>query len=173
VTVVLEEFVRPDGITSNIFLTTTPEVVAECKAYKMAPTTLEDRKTLEHVLGLVMGEPALFIALNDLIHAITVPNMVPGNCGRVVDAIRKLVAPALEPKPGWQVFRETLNFDEAYTTFISEHSKKPRHGELVRIERDATTEILRRTWAIMNRLLEYRKRGNQPLPLAEFPVLKG
>jgi hypothetical protein len=134
---------------------------------------MQEKKDLAEILGLVMREPALFMALNDLIHAVSTPHMTPANCGRVVDGLRKLVAPNMDPKQGWPIFQKTINADELYLTFISEHSKEPRHGGHVRIDGPTTTEIARRTWAIMNRFLEFRKRGNLPLPLADFPVLRG
>jgi hypothetical protein len=172
-TVFFDEFVRPDGTIAPLIFAAPIEILAECKAYKVNPVTLGDKKTLEQILLLVMTEPPLFTVLNDLIQAVALPHVIPANCGRVLDALRKLIAPGTEPKQGWPVFRGTIHVDEAYTTFISEHSKNPRHGELVRYGGHITTEILKRTWIIMNRFLEFRKRGNQPLPLADFPVLKG
>jgi len=139
----------------------------------MNPITKEEKRDLEAILAIVMKEPALFMALNDLIQAVSVPHMTPTNCGRVLDGLRKLVAPGMEPKQGWPIFQQTIQADEPYLTFISELSKKPRHGEHIRIDGITTTEIAKRTWIIMNRFLEFRKRGNQQLPLAEFPLLKG
>src|ERR1035438_8764756 len=65
VTVFFDTFVGPNG-TSSALLFTNPNLVGECTAFKMDPATLEERKTLEKVLSLVMSEPALFMALNDL-----------------------------------------------------------------------------------------------------------
>jgi hypothetical protein len=47
----------------------------------------------------------------------------------------------------------------------------PRHGDPAHIPAITTTEITRRSWKIMNRFFEYKKRDNGPLPLAEFPLL--
>jgi hypothetical protein len=172
VSVIFEEFVGPNGIPSAL-LVTNPHLAGECTAFKMGPVTTQEKKDLGAILGLVMSEPALFMALNDLIHAVSTHHMTPANCGRVVDGLRKLVAPSMDPKQGWPIFRQTINTDELYLTFISEHSKEPRYGGHIRIDGPTTTEIARRTWAIMNRFLEVRKRGNQPLSLTEFPLLKG
>ncbi len=170
--VFFDKFVGPSGIPSDL-LFTNPRLVGECTAFKMNPVTMDEKRDLEKVLAIVMMEPGLFMALNDLIQGVSVPHMTPANCGRVVDALRKLVTPGIEPKQGWPIFQQVVQADEPYLTFISEHSKKPRHGEHVRIDGPTTTEIARRTWIIMNRFLEFRKRGNQPLPPAEFPMLMG
>jgi hypothetical protein len=172
VTVFFDNFIAPNGIQSAL-LFTSPHVVAECTAFKMNPQTQEEKKALSKILGLVMSEPALFMALNDLIQAVSVPHMAPANCGRVIDGLRKLVVPGVEPKQAWPIFQAAIHADAAYLNFISEHSKIPRHGGHIRIDGATTTEISRRTWAIMNRFIELRKRGIQSLPLAEFPLLTG
>ena len=172
VTVFFDEFVGPNGIPSPI-VCINPLLAAECTAFKMGAVTLEEKRNLEAILALVMREPAVFMALNDLIEAISIPHIAATNCGRILDCLRKLVAPGIEPKQGWPIFQKTIQADEAYLSFISEHSKNPRHGEHTRIDGPTTTEIAKRTWIIMNRFLEFRNRGNLPLPLAEFPLLKG
>jgi len=172
VTVHFDQFVGPTGVVHALIFTC-PHVVGECTAFKMNPDTLDEKRELELILTLVMTEPPLFMALNDLIQAASTPHATPTNCGRVLDGLRKLVAPDLEPKKAWPKFQTTIQADEKYLAFISEHSKNPRHGEHTRIDGRTTIEIAKRTWVIMNRFLEFRKRGNQPLPLAEFPLLRG
>jgi hypothetical protein len=170
--VIFEQFVRPDGVLSQLIFTSSPDLVRECTAFRMSPATKEEKKVLEQVLALVMSEPALFMLLNDLVQCISVPHVTPVSCGRVVDGLRKLVAPG-DPRMAWPIFRGAVHVDEAYVTFISEHSKNSRHGEHVRIDGPTTVEIQKRAWVIMNRFLEFRKRGNQQLPLGEFPLLRG
>ena len=172
VTVFLGEFVGPTGTTSALLFSAS-YLASECTAFKMNPSTLEEKQNLSNVLTLVMSEPALFMALNALIEGISIPHMAPINCGRVLDGLRKLVVPGIDAKKAWPVFQATMQVDEAYLAFISEHSKNPRHGENVRIDGPTTMEISKRAWVIMNRFLEFRKRGSLPLPLAEFPLLKG
>jgi hypothetical protein len=172
ISVFFDKFIGPNGVPTDL-LFINPHLVGVCTAFKMNPATIKEKRDLEKILGIVMTEPALFMALNDLIQGASVPHMTPANCGRVVDALRKLVTPGIEPKQGWPIFQQIVQADEAYLTFISEHSKKPRHGEHIRIDGPTTMEIAKRTWIIMNRFLEYRIRGNQPLPLAEFPQLTG
>jgi hypothetical protein len=172
VTVFFDEFVGPNGIPTALIFPN-PDLAPICTSFKMPPNTPEEKKDLETILQIVMSEPALFMALNDLIQGVSTPHMTPVNCGRVVDALRKLVAPGIEPKQGWPVFQATLQADAAYLTFISEHSKEARHGGHIRIDGPTTNEIALRTWAIMNRFLEFKKRGSQPLPQSEFPLLRG
>jgi hypothetical protein len=171
-TVVLDTFVKPDG-TAGPLLFTDAALAAECTAFKMNPVTDDEKKAFGEVMRLVLIEPPLFMALNDLIQAISLPHHGPTNCARVLDGLRNLVAPGLEPKQGWPVFQSTVNADEAYLSFVTGHSKKPRHGDRTFIPGTITTDIAKRTWIVMNRFLEYRKRGNKPLPSAEFPWLKG
>jgi hypothetical protein len=171
--VIFEEYVLPDGAHSKILLNTSPDVLAQVTAFKIPAVTADERKLFEQVLTLVVREPALFMALNDLAETITVPHATAVNCGRVLDAVRNMVAPGAEPKKGWPILRDMLRVDEAYVIFISENSKTHRHGDRTRIDGPTTLEIQKRTWSIMNRFLEFRKQGNQQLPLAEFPLLVG
>jgi hypothetical protein len=69
--------------------------------------------------------------------------------------------------------RDVLNLDLDYLKLISDASTNPRHGVPERAGGLLCSEVVLRTWNVMNRFFEYRKRGNVPLPLAEFPLLKG
>jgi hypothetical protein len=171
-TMYFETFITPDGASLTLMNQNYP-LAGLCTAFRFPPVSPQDRIDFQQVLLLVMGDPALFMALNDLIQANSVPHQAPTNCGRVLDGLRKLITPGSEPKQGWPIFRAAIQADEAYTSFITEHSKLPRHGDRSYISGVITTEIVKRTWIIMNRFLEFRKRGNQPLPLAEFPLLVG
>jgi hypothetical protein len=59
----------------------------------------------DQVFKLVVGEPPLFIALDDLIKSITEPHAAPANCGRVVDRIRRIIAPTLDGPAAWQAMQ--------------------------------------------------------------------
>jgi hypothetical protein len=111
------------------------------------------------------------MALNDLVTANTLPHYSPVTCARTIEGLRHLIAPGLQPKDGWSSLRQNLNIDENYLKFITDHSKGPRHGDPQHIPGAITTDIITRTWVIMNRFLEYRKRGNDALPISEFPML--
>jgi hypothetical protein len=171
-TVYLESFVKPDGTINSIMLQN-PALATHCTFFKFPIVTQDDRVAFEKVLTTVFSEPAVFMALNDLIQANTLPHHGITNCARVLDGLRKLVVPGVDPRPAWPIFQATINADEAYLTFISKHSKNTRHGDRSFITGPITIQVVERTWIIMNRFLEFRKRGNQPLPLAEFPLLMG
>ena len=67
--------------------------------------------------------------------------------------------------------RQNLRIEEAYLKFISTHATGPRHGDRVHIPPDITRELAMRSWVVMNRFLEFKKRGGAPLPASEFPML--
>jgi hypothetical protein len=169
----LDTFVDPEGNTGPIGYVH-HELSAECTAYKAITTTQEDRDALAKIINLVFAiDRGLMYALKDLIEAVTRPNVSPINCGRVMDGLRKIAAPSLAPAAGWRVLQGIVNCDEKYQRFVTDLSTNPRHGDRTMIAGDIAAEAVKRTWIVMNRFLEYRKRGNQPLPLNEFPRLQG
>ncbi len=126
----------------------------------------------DRVLRMILAEPALFLALRDLIDAITQWHRAPVNTARVLDSLRHLIAPGEEPKAGWLKLRDKLQIDEAYLKYVTDHSAPPRHGDPAHIPGTITREVTARAWNVFNRYLEYRKRDNGPLPLGEFPLLR-
>ena len=53
----------------------------------------------------------------------------------------------------------TLRLERSYVDLILDHSKGPRHADRAHISGAICSEIVKRSWKIMNRLLEYLKRG--------------
>lgn len=166
-TVILDTFVKPDGQTLTL-MTTSPHLDALCTAFRLGAAPNPDLTT---VLGIVLKEPALFMAMNDLIVSITLPHHANVNCARAIDGIRNMIAPALPTNKSWEVLRDNLRLAKGYLKLITDTSIPPRHGDRSHIPGSTIMEISRRSWIIMDRFLEFRKRGNQPLPLAEFPLL--
>src|ERR1039458_8620961 len=109
----LHSLIRPDGELTAIRLSD-PSLVGICTAYKLEAKTDEDRKTFANVMLLVFGEPPLFMALNDLTQANAVPHCAPVNCGRVLDGLKKIVAPGVDDKKAWPILRSIVNADEKY-----------------------------------------------------------
>ncbi len=171
-TINLEVFVDPVGPIGYLS-PQNPDLGALCTFLTFPTVTPKDQKTFETALKVVLSEPPLFIALNDLIQANILPHHAPTNCGRVLDSLRKLVAPTVDSKKGWPILQNVVHADAAYMKRVSDLSTNPRHGDRSFISGKDTTESLQRTWAIMNRFLEYRKGGNQSLSLADFPFLLG
>src|SRR5262249_22644868 len=98
------------------------------------------------------------------------PHRSVANCARAMEAATQLVSP-----PGTSRFNSMLNFynhlnlSPDFVKLITEtHRTQGADGELAE---DVRKEITRRSWAVMNRLLEFRKRGSQPLPVSDFPTL--
>jgi len=123
---------------------------------------------------LVVADPALFQALDDLIVSITLPHHSPVNCARAVEGLRHLIAaPGASASQAWEQMRDALRLDRTFLQLITDTSTAPRHGNRAYIPGATTTETVRRSWIVMDRFLAYRKRGNTPRPVAEFPVLTG
>ncbi len=169
-TLVLDTFTKPDGDVVPLGHAI-HGLAKECTVYDPLASFGEPRLDFGRVLHLVMSEPSLFLILNDLTQNLTTPHQVPTSCGRVLDGLRKLIAPDLDVKKGWLRMQEFLNIDQEYMGWISAQSLNPRHGDKSFISTPIILEILRRTWAVMNRFIAYRKGGNQPLPVSNFPTL--
>jgi hypothetical protein len=150
---------------------------------KLAPlaTALGDGKAIGPLFQLVMTEPVLGQLLNDLIQAVATPATARATCARVVDGIKDLLAPAdANDRTAWKQFPEQLRIDEAYVRNLVKPSKPPAKSAAKtaaktprKISRPLSpNEAAYVAWAVMNRFLEYRQRGNAPLPGIEFPLLK-
>jgi hypothetical protein len=125
----------------------------------------------DQVFKLVIQEPPLFIALDDLIRSITEQHTLATNCGRVVDRIRRIIAPSLDGAAAWQEMHKALNISRGYQEWVSKQSTGTRHGDSTFVPGAVSSEVIQRRWAILNRFLEYRKRGSQPLTAPDFPRL--
>lgn len=168
-TVTLDTHILPDGTPSAILLHH-PSLSPLCTAIQLSGVPSPD---LERVLLMIILDPTLFLALNDLTEAIRIPHASLINCGRVVDSIRRMITadPKVPVGKGWQAMQGALNISQDYQEFISKQSTGPRHGDRAFVSGAITTEAVRRTWIIMNRYLEYRKRDSGPLKAPEFPLL--
>lgn len=163
---ILETVIKPDGIKYNI------------KAHR---SNLEPLVTALHsgpdggvdirpILSTVMTNPTIFVAVKDLVEGISATE-TPVNCGRAVEAIRESMITVNDRRKGWQRMRDNLNVSQKFLEFITEHSKGPRHGAVRDIPFSVINETIRRSWIVMNRFLEFKKRGDQKLPLSDFPLL--
>jgi hypothetical protein len=102
---------------------------------------------------MVLQNPTLFMALNELILAITLPHVSSVNCARAMERLKHLIAPqGATDKEAWRKMRDTLRIDESYLKYITRYSVGPRHGSPVHVPGTVTTEVTRRAWIIMNRI---------------------
>jgi hypothetical protein len=163
-TVILENFV--DHLGKKIDLAFyNPELGTLCTAYRL------DDASFGEMYNIVLSYPPMFMALRDLIEAITLPHIGPINCGRVLDALRRMVAGDGNPGPAWGRMQAALNVSRTYREYITNASANPRHADRSFIPGDTVNEIVLRTWIVFNRLLIYKKRMNAKLTAPEFPLL--
>jgi hypothetical protein len=168
-TVILDTVINPDGTKSTI-LARDPNLTGICTAFRL---NQPERSDYMKIVPFVLQEPNLFMALDDLITAITLPHHSSITCVRAIERIRHLISPGAETKDSWEALRATLNVHREYLQFMTDPSAKPRHGDPTHIPGTITTEVTKRAWTVMNRYLEFRKRDSKPLPLSEFPILVG
>jgi len=162
-TVVFERFVGTDGATKEISLGD--------PALKGVFTAYDAIADLYSVTALAFADGNLRMALHDLSAAIAHPNDTAINCGRVVEAIRKMIAGQGHTEKHWEQMRTALNIDRLFLLRITGHANEPRHGNYVYMPGDLTQELSIQTCKVMNRYLEYRLRGSLPLTDPDFPRL--
>jgi hypothetical protein len=172
-TVFLETLVKPDG-ASVILIPRDERLAALCTAYDVNSPDPTRNSDFDKVLLAVMGTPALFMNLNDLILGITLPHHGSVNFARAIEGLASLMSPlGTKTQLIWRTMQANLVVDEAYLKLITEHSKNFRHGNRTHVPGSITREAAIRAWTVMNRYFEFLKRGNKPLSQSEFPLLKG
>jgi hypothetical protein len=169
--VVFDQLVNENG-TTTAFVIHHPDLGKLCTAYTMEVN--KEFAGVGDVLGIILREPGLFLALDDLITSTSLHHLITVNSARSIEGLRHAMTPvAMSRDQEWEVFRTNLNLDKNYIRLITDHSIASRHGEGTFVPGTITAEIARRSWTIMNRFIEFRKRGNLALPIAEFPLLTG
>ncbi|WP_155803431.1 hypothetical protein [Bordetella sp. FB-8] len=164
VSVILETRIEPDG--EKLSIAQTDDALSKiCTAY-----TLEDG--FGKVCAEVIKNPQLFMALRELITAISLPHVSPVECARSMDRLKHLVVkPGTKDGVAWEQFRTTLRIGEDYLRFITDTSKNHRHGHPGYTPGTVTSEVVRRSWVIMNRFFEYLLSGSQTLDPGAFPMI--
>jgi len=160
----LDTFIHPDG-TEEFLMNRCDSLAGIVEIFE-----LDGLDTVFQMLGCDVD---FTMALNDMNEAISKPRTAAVNCSRTIDAIRHLIAPGLESKAGWRVVQESLNVDESYMQYISNHSKNSRHGEHDYLPPEVAEELFRRTWNLINRYLYRRSHSLDRLPIDRFPQLNG
>jgi hypothetical protein len=165
--VTLDKYISPLGLFSDM-MPEDKDVPALCTAYGLDAVGEAD---YHKVFNIIMAEPPIFMALNDLVVAISQPHASPVNCYRAVEGIRHLIAPGLDAKKQWPLMNEALRLQQSYVDVVRINATENRHGNRIPVPGVVLREIVRKSWTIMNRFLEYKKRGGVPLPQPEFPTL--
>jgi hypothetical protein len=167
ISVILDTLIDPQGKETRLIMRDAI-VGGLCTAYDIS------KPSFGNILNIIFQDPPWFLALNDLIESVSLPHVTPRNCGRAIESLRNLVSGLLgadERKRAWGIMNDQLNLSEKYTRLIMDNSTGPRHGQTDYVPYETSNEIKRRSWTIMNRFIEWKFRGNQKLPLTEFPVL--
>lgn len=164
-TVIMDEHTDIEGVRSPI-ANDAQQLASHCT---VAAPGIE--KTYMEVLKIVFAEHELLLALNDLVESIATPNVSAVNCARVVEGLRYLIAPEKPLKEQWAEMHVALRLSQSYLQLITETSTDLRHGKRNPVTADVAWEIINRSWVVMNRFLEFRKRGNVALSESEFPRL--
>jgi hypothetical protein len=89
-TVVFQNIILEDGVSfPPVFLN--PNLASACTSFKGG----ESHESFGQVLGIVMNERSLFMALNDLVASLTVPEHAVLGCYRSVERLRHIIGPSL------------------------------------------------------------------------------
>jgi hypothetical protein len=163
--IILDSYTDDNGFSDNIAIVE-PAVAGQS-------TSFQSDAELLKVFALIASEQPLMLVFEDLISTLSSQDHKAVNCGRCVEAIRQLVAGYhLDAKQQWPIFNKFLNLDRSYPDLIMEHSKDPRHGKQMHVDPVVITEVMRRTWVIIDRFFHFRLGGNSKLDLSKFPILK-
>jgi hypothetical protein len=165
-TVAYEKWIRPDGREEPIFFNQ-PRVKDYCTSYSLP-------KDFNEMLTLSVGNTELIYAIVDVTKAISEPITAAFGGARALERIRTLVAgPDEGPKEAWGLMQTALRVDKAYLQFVTDHSVAPRHGQDFTHTAEVNQKVIERCWTIIDRAIIFVKRGRQPLPAEEFPLLTG
>jgi len=147
-----------------------PELQDICKSFGLSPTPNE---TFDNVYKAIFSDLNVMLALRDLTEAGRVGHAATINCARAMDRLKHLITPGDRSESRkWENMRLTLCIRESYLKYITDYSKKNRHGTLEFIHGDNLIEVIRRSWIIFDRFLEYKKRGDLPLSPSQFSFLE-
>lgn len=165
-TVTLDRAVFPDNNTGRLIVLRDRTLESRCKSFRL------DDGSFDEVARLVLTDARLYHAFRDLIEAITLPNVLVTRCASAIETIRTCMSPTgTERRRGWAMLQSNLNVGENFLKSITDHSRGPRHGDHHYIPGTTTEVVANNAWIVMDRYLEYLKRGKQPLPVSEFPLL--
>jgi len=163
--VILDSYTDDNGHSDNI-------AIVESAVTGLSTSFQSDAELLK-VFALIASEQPLMLVFDDLIATLSSQDHKTVNCGRCVEAIRQLVAGyQLDAKQQWPIFNNSLNLDRSYPDLIMKYSKDPRHGKQTHIDPIIITEVMRRTWVVIDRFFHFRLGGNGKLDLSKFPILK-
>lgn len=113
-------------------------------------------------------------ALGDLRQAIRARHDTGFFCYRAVESIRQsfVKAEGRDNSPSWERLRKALRIDQSWLTKLAELSRPLRHGAYHFSSSQERELAMQHAWKVVDRFVEYARHNFQPLPEAEFEVLK-
>lgn len=171
----LDKCAYPDG-SVHYLIGKAPDLAAIATVCKVTDNQGRVHVDMRDLMKYVVTSPTLMLALHDLTSAIRHGNNSLTNCGRAIEAIRKALwgkdeTTDTEQKQAWEKMRNTLRVSRSYLEVITSASTAPRHGSSAYIPAATRQDVLRKAWTVMNRFLQYRLSGDQPLAEADYPIL--
>lgn len=165
-TVSYERSIEPDGSVRPIAFFKT-SLQALCKSYSLP-------NNFNEMLRLGVQHQELMYAIIDVTQAISEPASFALGGARAIERLRSLVAgPSLSREEAWPLLCKALQVDKAYLTYITAHSRAPRHGQDFTHTSEIQNTVIERCWTLIDRSVEYLRRNREPLPLDLFPLLTG
>jgi hypothetical protein len=156
-TAILDTFTDPAGASTPVAVHR-PSLAAHVTAVKLGTPDFD------RLAQTILAEPPLFAAIRDLIGAISSPQRARWNCTRAIRGLwHYFERSGGSPESAGLALRENLQIS---WTYLHRIMRTPTQEDQALV-----MDVVERTWIVMNRFLEYRRRGGQPLPLSEFPLL--
>ncbi len=158
--------VRPDGQLSLVF------GVGILELEKTGP---ERDRSFNDLFELEMESPQLRQALADLREAIRSPLDTGFFCFRAIECLRQAFVDATDGDnrdPSWERLREALRVDRAWFKSVETFAVPARHGRFHSVSSQQRIEMMKRTRNVVARFVEYARIGFQPLPDAQYPLLR-
>ncbi len=127
--------------------------------------------TSQEILDMMTADRRIAKSLSDLTETRNNPMDSYVNIQRAIEGICRLISDDDDRSKRWEALRENLNISRPYLQFVSKLSTEWRHGGTAPISMFDVAEVQARGWTVMNRFLEFRKRGNVKLEEPEFRQL--
>jgi hypothetical protein len=162
----LDRCIPPEGGPETTILIHNPLL-------ESAATVFADISNFEGIDTIALADATTMRLLDDLIMGYSSSHIGTINCARVVEGIKHKITPHGSEAEKWRKMQAALNVDRQYLVFITATSTDHRHGHLPVASAAKLSEILLRSWTIMNRFLAYQKSGFRPLTVSEYPLLTG
>ncbi|MXN64452.1 hypothetical protein GR183_06010 [Stappia sp. GBMRC 2046] len=135
-------------------------------------SAIKNSDDFQKILNITLNNFNLRFAFRDLISSLSTLNYSAIAASRSIEAIRDLISPDTPKLQAWENMRDKLNIERKYLQYITDTSRQPRHGNRGATDGMIQMEVTQRAWRIMDRYLEFMKRGGEDaLPRDVFEAL--